>query len=120
MPAPAKTAQLTPSPKPPSGARTIPLAKAPGSTPAPGGGAKPLPKATVKLQKTQPMAKGAPTAALGAPSSAGRAADDEYEEYSYEYDDDEEAGLMPFAVIVLLLAVAALVVELLPKLGMFD
>ncbi|MFT5469760.1 MAG: hypothetical protein ACI8UO_004882 [Verrucomicrobiales bacterium] len=116
MPAPAKTAQLTPSPRPPSGARTIPLAKAPGSTPAPGG-AKPLPKATVKLQKTQPMAKGAPTTNLRSPSGA---ADDEYEEYSYEYDEEAEAGLMPFAIIVLLLAVAALVVELLPKLGMFD
>lgn len=114
--APAKTAQLTPSPKPPTGARTIPLARAPGS-PAPGGspGARPLPKATVKLQKTQPMTKGAPTAALRPPSHAKTlGGDEEFEEYSYE-EYEEEAGLMPFAIIVLVLAAVVLVIELLPK-----
>lgn len=59
------------------------------------------------------MAKGAPTSALKQPTGAGRP-DEEYEEYTYE-EYEEEAGLMPFAIIVLILAAVVLVIELLPK-----
>ncbi len=57
------------------------------------------------------MAKGAPTTALKPPGPAtapGAAADDDYEYEEYE----EEAGLMPFAIIVLILSVFLLFVEI--------
>ncbi len=108
------------------GAKTIPLAKAPGSggpgpvgkvtTPLQPGGAKPLPQATVKMGQTQP---------LGTPSSPTRTipkaapniqstAEEVEEEWEEEY---EESGLMPFAIIVLILALAVLAIELVTKMG---
>lgn len=57
------------------------------------------------------MATGAPTTALKPPSGAaspGSAVDDDYEYEEYE----EEAGLMPFAIITLVLSVFLLAVEI--------
>ena len=105
----------------PVGAKTIPLAKAPTpgggapvgkqTTPLAGGGAKPLPKATVKLQQTQPMgAGGAPPSTISkAPDIKSTAAEAE-EEWEEEF---EESGLMPFAIVVLLFAIVVLVIEFL-------
>lgn len=106
------------------GAKTIPLAKAPlpggpspvGKQTAPlqqgaGGPARPLPKATVKLQQTQPMGAGAgvPVSTISkAPDiKSTKAVEEEWEE------DFEESGLMPFAIVVLLFAIAVLVIEFL-------
>lgn len=78
-----------------------------------GGPARPLPKATVKLQQTQPMGAGAgPAAPVSTISKAPdikstKAVEEEWEE------DFEESGLMPFAIIVLLFAIAVLVIEFL-------
>jgi len=126
-PPPAKTVPLTPAPPagapgPPAGAKTVPLTQAPSPSgpavgqqtaklqTAPSGapGTRPLPKATVKLAPTQPMAS-APTASISsAPIKGGVAsqalADDEAE---------EESGITPFAAIALVLAVAVLAIELL-------
>ena len=89
------------------GKQTTPLAG--------GGGAKPLPKATVKLQQTQPMAGGgapagaATTQISKAPDIQSTAADVE-EEWEEEF---EESGLMPFAIVVLLFSIVVLVIEFL-------
>ncbi len=117
-PAGAKTIPLAKAPAPPggvkapAGAKTIPLAKAPAGAktaplqPSGGGAVKPLPKATVQLQKTQPM--GASTVgmqrgpATGIISTAGM-------------EDEEPEGIMPYAIIVLLLAIIVLAIELLTK-----
>lgn len=123
IPLAKKPAAPSPGAAGPVGAKTIPLAKAPApGGPTPGkqtaplqsGGAKPLPKATVKLQQTQPMAGGA-AAPGGAPSTISKAPDikstavveEEWEE------DFEESGLMPFSIVVLLFAIAVLVIEFL-------
>lgn len=83
-----------------------------GKQTAPLGGAKPLPKATVKLQKTQPMGSGGavpPSTISKAPDIKSTAADVE-EEWE---EDFEESGLMPFAIVVLLFAIVVLVIEFL-------
>lgn len=120
----AKTIPLAKKPAPmggggPVGAKTIPLAKAPGAPGAPGrqtapltpgGGARPLPKATVKLQKTQPMGGGGgipATSISKVPDISPKEVEEDWEE---EY---EESGLMPFAIVVLLLSIAVLVIEFL-------
>jgi hypothetical protein len=120
MPAKAP-ASLTPAAKPPQGAKTIPLQKPPGG--ALSGAAKqpgatgPLPKSTVQLQKTQPVSKGAPTTALKPPSAAAAAAGGAFdEEEEFEYVEASE-GMMPLAVVVLVLAVVLLAVELLSKMS---
>ncbi len=80
------------------------------TTPLAGGGAKPLPKATVKLQQTQPMGGGAATSTISkAPDIKSTAAEAE-EEWEEEF---EESGLMPFAIVVLLFAIVVLVIEFL-------
>jgi hypothetical protein len=68
-------------------------------------GTRPLPKATVKLQPTQPVSS-APTGTIAsAPLSTGR--------LSGQLDDDgEEAGVMPFAAVALVLALAVFTIEL--------
>lgn len=82
------TARLTPAPP----------AAAPASP-----GTRPLPKATVKLQPTQPMS-GPPTGAVAsAPLSTGTMTLEE---------DSAETGLVPFAVVGLVLALAAFTIEL--------
>jgi len=124
----AKTIPLAKKPAAPSpagapvGAKTIPLAKAPsaggpvtGKQTAPltpgGGGAKPLPKATVKLQKTQPMegSGGLPDKTISQAPDIKSTADVE-EEWE---EDFEEGGLLPFAIIVLILAIVVLVINFL-------
>ena len=122
----AKTIPLAKAPAPapggggvPVGAKTIPLAKAPkpGGIPAVGkqttplgkpGAARPLPQATVKLQQTQPMTKGAETPISSAPNIRSTAVDDD-EDWEEEY---EESGLVAFSVVVLILALAVLGVTL--------
>jgi hypothetical protein len=109
----------------PVGAKTIPLAKAPGSagpapvgkttTPLQPGGAKPLPAATVKMGQTQPMGTpGSPTKTIPKAPNIQSTAEEVEEEWVEEY---EESGLMPFAIIVLILSLAVLAIELLTKLG---
>jgi hypothetical protein len=98
------------------------LAKAPGAAPGapgrqtapltPGGGAKPLPKATVKLQKTQPMGGGAPGAPETSISKVPEIQSTKEVEEDWE-EEYEEPGLMPFAIIVLLLSIVVLVIEFL-------
>jgi hypothetical protein len=116
-PAGAKTIPLAKAPAArPAGAKTIPLAKAPAAgrptQPLAGGpvtGARPLPKATVQLQKSQPLGGGQPpTAALqkaGAPMGAVAAVTESIDE------DDAEANIMPFAILVLILALVVLGIE---------
>lgn len=115
------------APRPPAGAKTVPLTAAPpaarigapiaqptariGAPAAPAApGAKPLPKATVQLQATQPMAA-RPTAQIqtgGIKTGAIRTAPAS----QMLEDEDEETGIMPFAVIALLIAIAVLCIEL--------
>ena len=123
----AKTIPLAKAPAPapsggapaPVGAKTIPLAKAPKPGGAPGvgkqttplgqpGSAKPLPQATVKLQQTQPMTKGAEAPIGAVPNIRTTKADDD-EDWEEEY---EESGLVAFSVVVLILALAVLGVTL--------
>ncbi|GAJ10167.1 unnamed protein product, partial [marine sediment metagenome] len=118
-PAGAKTIPLAKAPaapggvKAPAGAKTIPLAKAPAGAktaplqPSGGGAVKPLPKATVQLQKTQPM--GASTVGMQRGPATGIISTHGIEE------DDEPEGIMPYAIIVLLLAIIVLAIELLTK-----
>ncbi|MFT4550342.1 MAG: hypothetical protein ACI8XO_003952 [Verrucomicrobiales bacterium] len=133
-PPPAPTIPLSPArpagapAPPPAGAKTVPLTQAPTpsgpavgaqtarlqSTPPNAPGTRPLPKATVKLAPTQPIAS-APTASISsAPIKGGVAsqvlADDEAE---------EEGGITPFAAIALVLAVAVLAIELLTSQRIF-
>ena len=109
----------------PVGAKTIPLAKAPVSG-GPGpvgkatvplqqpGGARPLPQATVKMGQTQPMAQNAPTSQLSQKPNIQSTAAEVEDEWDEEY---EESGLMPFAIIVLILALVVLGIELMTKMG---
>ena len=109
----------------PVGAKTIPLAKAPVSG-GPGpvgkatvplqqpGGAKPLPQATVKMGQTQPMAQSAPTSQVTQKPNIQSTAAEVEDEWDEEY---EESGLMPFAIIVLILALVVLGIELMTKMG---
>ena len=109
----------------PVGAKTIPLAKAPVSG-GPGpvgkatvplqqpGGAKPLPQATVKMGQTQPMAQNAPTSQISQKPNIQSTAAEVEDEWDEEY---EESGLMPFAIIVLILALVVLGIELMTKMG---
>jgi hypothetical protein len=107
------------------GAKTIPLAKAPAgggpgpvgkaTTPLQPGGASPLPQATIKMSQTQPMGStGAPTKTISQKPNIQSTAADADEEWEEEY---EETGLMPFAIIVLILALAVLAIELVTKMG---
>lgn len=125
-PSTAPIAAVAPGADSPIGAKTIPLAKAPGSsgpgavgratTPLQAGGARPLPQATVKMTQTQPLGTpGAPTKSIpkAAPNIQSTAVEDE-EEWE---EDQEEPGLMPFAIIVLILALAVLAIELFTKMG---
>jgi hypothetical protein len=122
---PAAPVAALPAAASPVGAKTIPLAKAPGSagpgpvgkvtTPLQPGGAKPLPQATVKMGQTQPMGTpGAPTKSIPKSPNIQSTAEEVEEEWEEEY---EESGLMPFAIIVLILALAVLAIELVTKMG---
>lgn len=123
--APTPPAAAPAAPAAPVGAKTIPLAKAPVSG-GPGpvgkatvplqqpGGAKPLPQATVKMGQTQPMAQSAPTSQLTQKPNIQSTAAEVEDEWDEEY---EESGLMPFAIIVLILALVVLGIELMTKMG---
>lgn len=74
-----------------------------------------MPKSTVQLQKTQPMSKGAPTTALRPPSAGGAAGGSAFEEEEeFEYVEANE-GMMPLAIVVLVLAVFLLIIEVFTK-----
>ena len=99
-----------------TGAATAPLQKpgaprpaAPGSGTAPmGGGTAALPKATVKLQQTQPMAKAPITAPPSAPVKRQAAA----ESQQFYEEKDPDAGMTGISVFCLILAVVAMAVQL--------
>jgi len=94
----AKTIPLGQAPKPggPSGRSTVPL----------GGGPQPLPQATVKMGSTQAMGSGGISQAPNIQSTAARD-EEEWEEES------ADAGMLPFAIISLLLAIAVLAIQIL-------
>jgi hypothetical protein len=100
----ATTAPLTKpaaaAPKPPGTAGTAPLAGAPATG---------LPKATVKLQQTQPMARPSVSAPPSAPVKRAAAADSQQ---FYDDDKDPEAGLMPLSAICFVLSAALLVLQM--------
>jgi cobalamin biosynthesis Mg chelatase CobN len=87
----------------------------PGVAPAAPSGPRPLPKATVKLQQTGPLQKASPTTTLRSPAATTGAASSYEDDYSEEAD--EESGLMPFSIIVLVLSVVVLVIEVLTKMA---
>ncbi len=140
-PRPAMTAPLAAgAPKPPAGAKTIPLTSAPMprppggapmaqptaklSTPgAPAGpGTRPMPKATVQLQPTQPVG-GRPTGPartgpLTGPIQTG-AIKSAAASQLMDDSSDEEGGVMPFAIICLVLAVAVLCIQLFSSQAIF-
>ncbi len=81
---------------------------------APGGGASlqattAMPKATVKLQQTQPMVRPSVATPPSAPVKRTAAADSE----QFYEEKDPEAGLMPLSVVCLLLSVVLLGVQML-------
>lgn len=92
-----------PGPRPPGAAGTAPMGAA-----APGAGTGALPKATVKLQATQPMARPSVSAPPSAPVKRTAAADSQ--QFYEEKDPDE--GLMPLSVVCLLLSVVLLVIQM--------
>jgi len=75
------------------------------------GGAKPPPQATVKMGETQPVAQNAPTSQLSQKPNIQSTVEEEWDE---EY---EESGLMPFAIVVLILALVVLGIELMTKMS---
>lgn len=102
----AKTMPVRPSPTAPRpGTGTGPLVSTPGGG-APGGG---LPKATVKLQQTQPMARPSVSAPPSAPVK--RTANADAEQF-YNDEKDPEQGLVPLSVVCFLLSVGLLVVQM--------
>jgi hypothetical protein len=119
-PAPA----AAPKPAPPSGSKTIPLSPAPAAPGAPPAG-KPtvqlrtgapatqsLPRATVQLQRTQPVSSAPPSAAVGAKLQTS----------SFELEEDEEpTGINAVAIAALVLSAILLIVTMLggDKVGAF-
>jgi len=96
-------------------AKTMPVRpaapRAPGTGPmvsAPGG-APGLPKATVKLQQTQPMARPSVSAPPSAPVK--RTANQDAEQF-YNEEKDPEEGLVPLSVVCFLLSAVLLVVQM--------
>lgn len=106
------------APKVETGATTVPIAKtvalkpmAPAARPT-GGGTSPLtagaaaaPKATVKLQQTQPMSRPSISAPPSAPVKRTAGSDTD----SFPEDEkDPEEGLLPLSLVCLLLSLALL------------
>ncbi len=77
----------------------------PGGAPSGGG----LPKATVKLQQTQPMARPSVSAPPSAPVK--RSASEDSEQF-YNDEKDPEEGLVPLSVACLVLSIVLLVVQM--------
>ncbi len=100
--APLKTMPTRPAVSAPRTPGTAPLAAGPGA------GAGALPKATVKLQQTQPMARPSISAPPSAPVKRTAATDSQQ---FYEEKDPEE-GLMPLSVACLLASVVLLVIQM--------
>ena len=69
-----------------------------------------LPKATVKLQQTQPMARSPMAPPPSAPIKRAAAADSQQ---FYEDEKDPEAGLVGMSVLCLVAAVALMAVQML-------
>ncbi len=80
------------------------MVTAPGGAPAAG-----LPKATVKLQATQPMARPSISAPPSAPVKRTASADSEQ---FYNDEKDPEEGLVPLSVVCFLLSAVLLVVQM--------
>lgn len=77
---------------------------------APGGGSPSgLPKATVKLQQTQPMARPSISAPPSAPVK--RTAGQDSEQF-YNEEKDPEEGLVPLSVVCLLLSAVLLAIQM--------
>lgn len=100
-----------------TGAMTAPLSKAPrasvpaaGTGPLAGSTTGALPKATVKLQQTQPMARSPMAPPPSAPIKRSAAADSQQ---FYEDEKDPEAGLAGMSVLCLVAAIVLLVVQML-------
>lgn len=74
-----------------------------------GGATGALPKATVKLQQTQPMARAPIAAPPSAPIKRAAAADSQ----QFYEEKDPEAGLVPLSVICLVFSVVLMGVQLL-------
>jgi hypothetical protein len=87
-------------PKAPGAAGTAPLATAP----AAGG----MPKATVKLQQTQPMARPGIATPPSAPLKRAAATDSQ----QFEDDKDPEAGLMPLSALCFVLSAVLLALQM--------
>ncbi len=118
---PAATVPMAPmsAPKIETGATTVPIAKtvplkpmSPASRPAAGGtsplgaaGGAGAPKATVKLQQTQPMSRPSISAPPSAPVKRTSGSDTEA---LLEDEKDPEEGLLPLSLICLLLSVGLL------------
>jgi hypothetical protein len=67
------------------------------------------------MGQTQPMGvKGSPTTTISQKPNIQSTAEEVEEEWEEEY---EESGLMPFAIIVLILAIVVLAIELFTKMG---
>lgn len=81
------------------------MVSAPGGAPATGA----LPKATVKLQQTQPMARPSISAPPSAPVKRTAAADSEQ---FYNDEKDPEEGLVPLSVVCFLLSAVLLVIQM--------
>lgn len=75
---------------------------------APGSATASLPKATVKLQQTQPMARPSVSAPPSAPVKRTAAADSQ----QFYEEKDPEAGLVPLSVICMVLAVVLMSVQM--------
>jgi len=84
------------------GTGTVPMVSTPGGAPG-------LPKATVKLQQTQPMARPSVSAPPSAPVK--RTANQDAEQF-YNDEKDPEEGLVPLSVVCLLLSAVLLVVQM--------
>lgn len=102
----AKTVPLKPvsaAPRTP-GTGTGPMVAAPGGAPTAG-----LPKATVKLQQTQPMSRPSISAPPSAPVKRTASADSEQ---FYNDEKDPEEGLVPLSVVCLLLSAVLLAIQM--------
>lgn len=104
----AKTVAMKPAPAAarPGASSTAPMVASPGgAAPASGG----LPKATVKLQQTQPMARPSISAPPSAPVKRTASAD---AEQFYNEDKDPEEGLVPLSVVCLVFSAILLVIQM--------
>lgn len=106
----ATTAPLGPKPGAPV-RPAVSAPRAPGTaplTPAAGTATGALPKATVKLQQTQPMARPSASSPPSAPVKRAAASDSQ----QFYEDKDPEEGLMPLSVVCLLFSAVLLLVQM--------